>query len=179
MNPRGLSSLICKEITMKTLIVIRGLSGSGKSTIASLICSGNEDRLMISSDDYFTSEDGVYSFDFTKLKEAHEWCKSEVASAMDEEWGVIVVHNTFTRKWEVDPYLNLASKNAYQVQILSMFDGGLSDLQLSQRGLHSLPTHQIQKQRNRWENDVYRDQPRHELPHQNRFGGIQKKNRNW
>jgi hypothetical protein len=169
---------------MKRLILIRGLSGCGKTTMASLICSDDEDRLMISADDYFTSEDGVYSFDFTKLKVAHEWCKSEVASAMDEDWGVIVVHNTFTRKWEVDPYLNLASKNEYQVHILSLFDGGLSDLQLSQRGLHSLPTHQIQKQRRRWENDVYREQPRHDhyprYDHpQKNSGDFQKKNRSW
>lgn len=160
---------------MKILIILRGLSGSGKSTMASLICSDNEDRLAISSDDYFTSEDGLYSFEPTKLKEAHEWCKSEVASAMCDEWEVIVVHNTFTRKWEVDPYLNLASQNEYQVQILSLYDGGLSDLQLSQRGVHNLPTYEIQKQRKRWEKDVYREQPRQDQLD----GRILKKKRNW
>jgi hypothetical protein len=159
---------------MKRLIIIRGLSGCGKTTMANLICSDDEDRIMVAADDFFTDEEGVYSFDSAKLKEAHEWCKSEVLDAMNGGFDVVVVHNTFTRKWEVDPYMNLASQNGYQVQVLSMYDGGLSDLQLSERSEHNLPTHQIQKQRRRWENDVYREEPQN-----NYRAGYQKKNRHW
>lgn len=160
---------------MKQLILIRGLSGSGKTTLAETICGDLDDRFMVSADDFFTDDKGVYTFEVDKLKEAHQWCQKETEDAMNEDfidggYDVIVVHNSFTRKWEVDPYMELAKKNDYQVQVINLYDGGLSDRELSERGVHNLPPHQIQKQRKRWEKDVYREpkpryQPQYHAPY--------------
>jgi ABC-type molybdenum transport system ATPase subunit/photorepair protein PhrA len=171
---------------VKNLIIIRGLSGSGKTTLANLICDGLKDRFMVSADDFFTDENGVYTFNHLKIKEAHGWCKNECKEAMEGGWGVIVVHNTFTRKWEVDPYMEMARKNEYQVRVVSLYDGGLSDHELSDRGLHNLPPHQVRKQRVRWDSDVYRvrrpmeHHPTTQTPLGYRgHGGFHKKNRHW
>ncbi len=139
------------------LILIRGLSGSGKSTLARTICGDLGSRIMLSADDYFTNEDGSYNFDPNSLKQAHEWCKKQAAIAIEDEYDVVVIHNTFTRKWEIDPYRELGEQKGYQVQILNLYDGGLSDRELSDRGVHNIPPYVIQKQRKRWDKDVYRE----------------------
>mgnify|MGYP003343042616 CR=1 FL=1 len=142
---------------MRQLILIRGLSGSGKTTLARTICGDLGSRIMLSADDYFTSDDGSYNFDPNSLKEAHEWCKEQASSAFEDEYDVIVIHNTFTRKWEIDPYRELGEQHGYVVQILNLYDGGLSDRELSDRGVHNIPPYVIQKQRKRWDKDVYRE----------------------
>ena len=153
---------------MKQLILVRGLSGSGKTLLASTICGDAENRFMISADDFFVDDQGEYRFNGDKLKEAHTWCQEETKEAMEDDFEVIVVHNTFTRKWEVDPYLELAEKLGYAVQVINLYDGGLSDRELSQRCVHNIPAHVIQKQRKRWDKDVYRErrpQPMYHAPH--------------
>lgn len=142
---------------IKRLVIVRGLSGSGKTTIADLICDvDNDNRISISSDDFFYDEDGNYSFDPEAVRESHEWCKAEVENCMAQGFSVIVVHNTFTRKWEVDPYINYAMEKGYEVSILSLFDAGLNDAQLASRTPHGVPFFQIRKQRMRWEVDMFR-----------------------
>jgi len=112
----------------KYLIVIRGLSGSGKSTLANLICNtGTIERVAISADDYFTDDNDHYVFDHSKLSEAHDWCKAEVESCAKEGYEVIVVHNTFTKRWEVSPYMEIAQRHGYRVQIINLYDNGLND----------------------------------------------------
>ena len=62
---------------MKVLYIVRGLSGSGKTTIAH-----NLTHNVFSADDYFTTHAGDYNFDPSKLGDAHADCKSNVESAM-------------------------------------------------------------------------------------------------
>ena len=93
----------------KVLYIIRGASGSGKSTLANKITP-----CAFAADDYFC-KNGKYKFNPEKLKEAHEWCKEQVQWYMMLGAEEIAVHNTFTRRWEVEPYLQLAEKYVYKV----------------------------------------------------------------
>ena len=116
---------------------------------------------MVSADDFFVDDSGVYNFNHEALKEAHSWCQKECLEAMEDGYQIIVVHNTFTRKWECDPYMEMATNKDYSVQVLNLYDGGLSDRQLSERCEHDVPTHVIQRQRKRWDKDVYREKRPH------------------
>jgi S-methylmethionine-dependent homocysteine/selenocysteine methylase len=63
---------------------------------------------------FFLDENGNYNFDATKLREAHEWCRNNVDNTMS--FGIdVVVSNTFTQKWEMDAYYELAKKHNYVV----------------------------------------------------------------
>ena len=100
---------------MKTLYLLRGLPGAGKSTLASQLADS-----YFEADMYFTNENGQYLFNPSEIKKAHAWCQSEVHTAMilnhttgDNE--KIVVSNTFTQGWEMEPYYKLAESYGYRV----------------------------------------------------------------
>ena len=96
---------------MKTLFILRGLPGAGKSTLA--------DSLGIDyvEADMFFMQDGEYKFDGTKIKLAHEWCQDRVRKIM--EYGMnVAVANTFTQEWEMEPYLEMAEEFGYRVNSL-------------------------------------------------------------
>ena len=138
---------------MRKLILIRGLSGSGKTTLADLICDGGENREAISATDYFYTEDGEYVFEHDAVKESNGWCVESTSRLMEEN-EVVVVHNTFTRKWECQPYFELASEKNFEIHVISLYDGGLNDNALAERNVHDVPSHVIKKQRQRWDLDV-------------------------
>ena len=100
----------------KILYIVRGIPGSGKSTFAeSLGCPYFEA-------DMFFMKDGVYTFEGSKIKDAHAWCQNQVEEAMkfnEETHGLdnseIAVSNTFTQEWEMEPYYELAKKYGYTV----------------------------------------------------------------
>jgi predicted kinase len=98
---------------MRTLYLIRGIPGSGKSTFAKELVP---EFLVCEADKYFVV-DGEYRFDPIKLKDAHLWCQNVVEKYM-ENWEVfpkIAVSNTFTTEWELKPYFELAKKYDYKV----------------------------------------------------------------
>jgi predicted kinase len=103
---------------MKTLILLRGLPGSGKSTFANYMFSNN----IFEADHYFYNEDEKYNFDASKLHLAHKYCQLRVEHAMETNlisggvyFSEIVVSNTSTTEKELEPYLELAKKYDYQV----------------------------------------------------------------
>ena len=94
---------------MKKLILVRGCSGSGKTTFAGLLF-----EYVISADDYFT-KNGEYKFDATKLHFAHQYSINATETSMRNSAEQIVVANTFTTEKELAPYINLANNYGYQV----------------------------------------------------------------
>ena len=67
----------------KTLYIVRGLPGSGKSTFAKQLVS--HDFLVCEADKYFIDkETGEYNFDFTKIKDAHKFCQDTVETYMKD-----------------------------------------------------------------------------------------------
>jgi predicted kinase len=105
-----------KELT-KDIILLRGLPGSGKSTLGDIILFSptNTDSEVLSADNYFTDENGNYNFDVTKLKEAHSQCQFLCSEKMKNGVSRIVVANTFTQDWEMDEYYNMAERYGYRV----------------------------------------------------------------
>ncbi len=86
------------------LVLIRGLPGSGKTTMASVLSLLGYKHF--EADMFFVGDDGVYRHDSTMLKSAHAWCQTNVRNALKEGHRV-VVSNTFTQHWEMQPYFDM------------------------------------------------------------------------
>ena len=118
------------------LVMVRGLPGSGKTTVASVL------KLLgyqhFEADMFFVGNDGVYRHDSSRIGEAHTWCQSSVKAALDRGERVVVC-NTFTRLKEIEPYLAMTS----DVQVLEA--GG------RWRNQHGVPLEKISAMRARWE----------------------------
>jgi predicted kinase len=129
---------------MKQLILLRGLPGSGKSTFAKSLGG-----IHIEADQYFM-DNGVYKFDATQLKNAHNYCQSQTRAWMGhngEQISVdkIVVSNAFTQEWEMEAYFEMAKEFEYQVVCLIVENrhGGVNE--------HNVPEDKIEQMKNRFE----------------------------
>ena len=133
----------------KTLILLRGLPGSGKSTTAKLLGAGGAGYAHFEADMYFM-EDGEYKFDPAKIKDAHNWCQNSVEQAMLLNYtaghnDTIIVSNTFTQEWEMEPYYKLAESWGYRVYsiIVENRHGGVN--------VHGVPEDKLQAMKDRFE----------------------------
>ena len=132
------------------IFIIRGLPGSGKTTLAEIL---SKEGVMHAADDFFTTDDGSYNFDASKSPEAHSQCLARTKASIEAGEKNIVVHNTFTQRWEFQPYLALAEEQGCRITVISTYDGGCTDKELAERNVHKVPVEVIQKMRNRWEHD--------------------------
>lgn len=136
---------------MKLLVILRGVSGSGKSTRAKLLAGSVENSIICSADDWFVV-DGVYRFDPKALKTAHTHCLLTAEWAMKRSYNQIIIDNTNTKQWEFKPYLDLAVQYEYEVKIETV--GSLYPVALqmyASRNIHGLTLEQIQRQAERFE----------------------------
>ena len=90
---------------MAKLTLIRGIPGSGKSTIAKDLQTLTE-CAWFEADHYFYNESGDYNFNINNLHDAHEWCRSSTKKALFNDCDVIV-SNTFTTIKELKPYFEM------------------------------------------------------------------------
>ena len=134
----------------KTLYIVRGIPGSGKSTFAKKLVG--HDFLVCVADKYFIDkETDEYKFDVSKIKDAHKFCQDTVETYMkdsllnDHFYTEIAVSNTFTQEWEMEVYFKLAEQYGYTVftVIVENRHGG--------KNAHGVPEDKIEQMKNRFE----------------------------
>ena len=83
------------------LVLIRGLPGSGKSSLAKKLVGFKH----LEADMFWGDE---YKFEKARIREAHEWCNQKTRYWLS--CGNVVVSNTFTTKDELRPYFEIAKE---------------------------------------------------------------------
>jgi len=126
---------------MKTLYIVRGLPGSGKSSLAKKVT-----ELVYSADDFFTNKKGEYNFNAKLLGKAHEWCWGKVRDAMFIGAEAVAVANTFTQAWEAEKYYQIADEYGYSVFVI--------ECQNDFGNVHDVPQESIDAMKKRWEKDL-------------------------
>jgi predicted kinase len=119
---------------MPTIVILRGHSGAGKTTMAK---REYPDHVLCEADQFF-EKDGEYKFDRSKLKQAHLWCQEKALSALKEGRDVVVA-NTFIRRWEIEPYISMG----YPFSIITV-EG-------SYKNIHNVPQNVVDLMRARFE----------------------------
>ena len=127
---------------MKTLYIVRGLPGSGKSSLAKKVTKST-----YSADDFFTNRaTGEYNFNVKLLGKAHEWCWGKVRDAMYIGVQAVAVANTFTQAWEAEKYYQIAEEYGYSVFVI--------ECQNDFGNVHDVPQESIDAMKERWEKDL-------------------------
>lgn len=125
---------------MKNLYIIRGIPGSGKSTLGLAIAPEN----CYAADDYFDRyHEGV--FKPQRIQQAHEFCKRNVEDALEAEEPHVAVCNTFTRLWEYRDYIDLGNYYDYTVHIMTV------ENHHKNRSVHNVPQDKIDEMIDRFE----------------------------
>lgn len=121
-------------------MICRGIPGSGKSTFAKTLGGQHYE-----ADMYFINPTtGEYKFDGSKIKNAHQWCQGFVKSDMILEYPKIVVSNTFTQEWEIEPYFELAKEYGYKVFVV------IVENRHNGVNVHNVPEDKIEQMKNRF-----------------------------
>lgn len=137
----------------QVLIVMRGISGSGKSTKAkSLVAEG-----VIHSTDDLIEESGDYreffaemkrNNNFVNLSRMHSKNLSLAKKSMEEGISPVVVDNTNLRANEAKAYVKHALELGYadkNIQIVDVGTGGLTAEALAARNSHGVPLEKIEQ----------------------------------
>ena len=129
----------------QTLTIIRGLPGSGKSTMAKKLIAVLDSVVWAEADHYFVGADGVYRFDGARLIDAHLQCFDKVERALEQGQSAIV-SNTFSTLREMRVYFELALRYRIRPDIVTMHDNFGS--------VHDVPTDVVDRMRARFQHDT-------------------------
>lgn len=138
----------------KKVVIMRGVSGSGKSTYAAKHFAK---AYRCSADDYFTEvlgEGKTYAFDARKLGEAHRWCMERFIRAVTHRdplgrADLVVVDNTNLQLWEFMGYVQVAQAMGYEVSIFRM---NTPVEVAARRNLHGVPLNKVEDMSRRFQN---------------------------
>ncbi len=114
------------------IILIRGLPGSGKTTMAKQM-----EGFIHYEADMFLEVDGVV-YDQSKVSSAHDSCVEHAKAALEQGKNV-VVSNTFAKAWEIKRYVDLG------------FPYEVIEAKGQWKNIHGVPDDKIEMMRARWE----------------------------
>ena len=127
----------------KILYIVRGIPGSGKSTFAKTLVK--KDYCHKEADMFFVDREGNYKFEPSKIKDAHKWCQEEMDFLMRLEHSPVVVSNTFTQEWEMEPYFELAKKYGYKTFSI------IVENRHGNKSIHNVPEDKVKMMKDRFE----------------------------
>lgn len=116
------------------LTLIRGIPGSGKTTFGLELLGKSYKSAMFEADDFWQDRE----FDPKYLHLAHKECQDNTREALKGGYDVIVA-NTFTRLWEMEPYLSMTDN----VKVYRMTG--------EYGSVHNVPQKTINKMKSRFE----------------------------
>lgn len=132
---------------MKALIILRGVPGCGKTTVASIIGSSPGD-VICSADDYFIDANGAYNFDGNKIGLAHKSCQYKAKEAMKNNSPKVIISNTNISESNFKEYEKMAEKFGYQVFHM------IVENRHGNSNIHGVPEEKLKQMENNLRNSI-------------------------
>jgi predicted ABC-type ATPase len=108
-----------KTMKSKQILILKGVSGSGKSSLANLLCSQRVGWTICEADLFFYDKQGNYNFDPAKLGSAHKFCQNQFVDYLNEpSVETIIVSNTNCDPKDMKFYEDQAAKRNIRVTYL-------------------------------------------------------------
>lgn len=126
------------EENATNLVLIRGLPGAGKTTLAKNVFIGYN----YYDADMFINKDEP--FDRRNLTQAHNQCQSYVEQNLLNGFDT-VVGNTFTRNWEMKPYVDMARELGVNLFVIAVENSH------GNQSIHNVPETTMKKMQDRFE----------------------------
>ncbi len=139
---------------------MRGLPGVGKTYLAktylgSIVSMFENPRIQIlSSDDYFVKDNGVYEFDKDEMLNAHKWNFKRFIKAIEDEIPLIIIDNSNIKAFHYSHYLDYAQRKNYLVAIVTIPHNDTSNRELAARNIHGVNVDTISRMRRQFEGEV-------------------------
>lgn len=132
---------------------MRGVSGSGKSTIAREI-PGVIPKNIFSTDDLISDTLEGYNQFFNTMNKNQDWSPLDkkhkelidlISIAMKEDRGPLVLDNMNLSAWECKEAVEMALENDYEVEFIDVGTGGQSVEELAKRNKHGVGFEGVQE----------------------------------
>ena len=129
----------------KTLLILMGCPGSGKSTYADKVATRLNRMFglrvaVCCADDFFINNQGQYNFDRTKLGAAHDYCRDQARKNMRSGCNLVIIANTSVSHKERLPYIEMAKEWDYRIK--QKLIGGVEEADVElyfKRNVHGVP----------------------------------------
>lgn len=143
----------------RTLILMRGVPGSGKSYLARQLVDmmigaspNSYETHILTTDDYFMVR-GQYQYNKYQLSNAHSWNQNRARNAFTMGLSPVIIDNTNIELWEMAPYMKEGVNNGYIIQVVEPTTQWAKNANiLAKRNLHNVPLVNIKRML-----DNYRD----------------------
>ena len=133
------------------IFILRGLPGTGKTTLALFLSEVLPNSVIISADDFFTNDNGEYNFEKEKIQEAHKETFELFKNHITAKKSTIIVDNTNIKAYHFYHYIDYAQRYDYRVSVITIPHNDVSDKELSDRTPHGIDRGLIRKMRKDFE----------------------------
>lgn len=123
---------------MNILYIVRGIPGSGKSTLIKKITKN-----IVELDDYYNEKYGYYKFSYDEVPQSHKYALNKIEKMMIDKLDEIAVIDSFIKNKDFDQYKKLAIKYNYQpIEIIVHSDF---------KDIHNVPIKRLEEMCNEFE----------------------------